>query len=143
MQGQEATFSAQADYAPVGRREAISLRTMRKRLRGEEQGRHPHDERPHQGQAIHLHLRLWRGLQRQEHPEAAREAEAQCTSAGSAATTTTAATAAAAATATTNCVKCTPSPNERLILPMKIMYLYKQKIYAGAEEEPYQYFCRK
>ena len=105
MQGQEATFSAQADYAPVGRREAISLRTMRKRLRGEEQGRHPHDERPHQGQALRVHLRLWRGLQRQEHPQAAREAETQRTSAGTAAATTATTTAAAAAAATTNRVK--------------------------------------
>ena len=103
MQGQEATVGAQADHAPERRREAVSLRAMRQGLRGEEQSRHPHDERPYQGPALRLHLRLWRGLQRQEHPEAAREAETQCASAGTAAATTTAA-ATAAATATANCV---------------------------------------
>ena len=103
MQGQEATVGAQADHAPERRREAVSLRTLRQGLRGKKQSRHPHDERPYQGQALRLHLRLWRGLQRQEHPEAAREAETQCASAGTAAATTTAA-ATAAATATANCV---------------------------------------
>ena len=49
MQGQEAAVGAQADHAPDRRRKAVSLRTLRQRLRGEEQGRHPHDERPHQG----------------------------------------------------------------------------------------------
>ena len=105
MQGQEATVGTQANHAPVRRREAISLRTVRQGLRGEEQSRHPHDERPHQGQALRVHLRLWRGLQRQEHPQAAREAETQRTSAGTAAATTATTTAAAAAAATTNRVK--------------------------------------
>ena len=95
MQGQEAAVGAQADHAPDRRRKAVSLRTLRQRLRGEEQGRHPHDERPHQGQALRLHLRLWRGLQRQEHSKAAREAETQCAPAG---TATAAATATATAT---------------------------------------------
>ena len=104
MQGQEATVGAQADHAPERRREAVSLRAVRQGLRGKEQSRHPHDERPYQGQALRLHLRLWRGLQRQEHPEAAREAETQCASARTAAAAATTTAATATATATANCV---------------------------------------